>query len=190
MAFAAFSATKSKTGGALIVKQSRDHDTLFALFKQVNFDQNNKKNNFDWKTPINVKMSEDELGDFLRAIRTNGESKFYHEFDGNVTTGSFRYYEIKDKEDATKPPRCGFGLSVTKGENTIKVSLSLGAAERFSEYLKFSMNKVFELGFIEDVKKDMEFQEKLKNKSKESPKPAVVASKPAPEEPSDNVPDF
>jgi hypothetical protein len=36
----------------------------------------------------------------------------------------------------------------------------------------------------------MEFQEKLKNKSKESPKPAVVASKPAPEEPSDNVPDF
>lgn len=182
MAYTVFAANKAKTGGALIVKQSsKDNSVLLTLFKQINFDQNNKKDNFDWQNSIMVKLSEDELGDFLRTLRTNSKTQFYHTFEDKVTTGSLSYFSIQDKDDASKPPRCGFGLSVTKGEQTIKVSLSLGAAERFAEYLRFSLDKAFEAGFIEDIKKEAEYMEKKAAKTNKTEK---KVEKPAVEKPS------
>ncbi len=183
MSFALFSSKKDKTGGALISKLTQDNSLLLTLFKQIDFDENNKKNNFDWQTPINVKLSDDEIGDFLRAVRTNGESKFYHTFDNNTTTGSFKFYSIEPVGE--KPGRKGYGLSVTKGEVTIKVGFSLGAAERFGEFLSFCLNKVFEAGYIEDLAKEVEFKAKAKEKKAakektvETPKsaePVVAAS--------------
>jgi hypothetical protein len=187
MSFAVFAANKSKTGGALIAKQTQDNSVLLAFFKQIDFDQNNKKNNFDFSSPINVKMSDDELGDFLRAIRTNSKSQFYHTFDNNTTTGSLGYFEIKDKADASKPPYRCFSFSVTKGEATVKVTLSLGAAERFGEYIRFSLNKSFEASFIEDLRKDAEYREKAKNKGEKSSAPAKK-EKPADPTPADDGP--
>src|SRR5579859_5328747 len=135
MSYSNWSPNAKLSGGALICKLTHDNNILFTFFKQIAFDQNNKKGNFDFKNPINVKFSEDEISDVIRAIRTNGESKFYHKFKEDVTSGSFRFYTIAAQND--KPARSGFGFSVSKGENAVKVSFSLGAAEHFSEYLKF-----------------------------------------------------
>jgi hypothetical protein len=141
---------------------------LLTLFRQINNDDNNRKNNFDYQNSIIVKLSEDEVGDFIRVVRTNGSAKFYHTFEGSVTTGSFTYYCIPSKEQG-KPDRAGFGLSVTKGDSTIKVGFSNGAAERFMEYLRFNLYKAFGASFLEDVAKDKKFRDGKQSAPKESP---------------------
>jgi hypothetical protein len=161
MSYSNWGSNAKISGGALIVKLTHDNSILFTCFKQI-ANNPDKKGNFDFKAPINIKFSDDEAADIIRAIRTNGESKFYHKFKEEITSGSFRFYTVAAVGD--KPARSGFGFSVTKGDNKIQVGFSLAAAERFSEYLKFVLNKIFESGFIDDVAKDVEF---FKNRAKE-----------------------
>ncbi len=174
MSFCVWAGNKKVSGGALIAKLTTDNDLMLSLFLQV-ADNPSKKGNFDMQNPVNVKLTEDELGDFIRAINTNGEAKFYHTFESNVTTGGFRYYEVGDGDQK----RRGFGLSVTKGEKTVKVGLSLGAAERFGEYLKFCLNKAFESSYQEDLVRETEYQKNRASKVQTKESPAKESGKKA-----------
>lgn len=165
MSYSTWSPNQKITGGALIAKLTYDNSLFIQFFKQV-ANNPDKKNNFDFKNAINIKFSEDEIGDLIRAVRTNGASKFYHTFKDEKTTGSFSFYEIQG--EGGKPGRQGFGFTVNKGDATIKVGFSLGAAERFSEFLKFCLNKSFEFGYIDDLAKDKEYREKNKDRKTET----------------------
>jgi len=152
------------SGGALIVKLTYENSFLFQFIPQV-ANGANKKENFNFKDSIFVKFSDDEVGDLLRAIRTNSESKFYHTFKETSTTGSLTHYSIKD--DKGNVVKTGFGISVKQGDKSIKVGIGLGAAEKLSEYLKFGLTKVFENSYQEQLKKDKEFAASKKSSQKQ-----------------------
>lgn len=188
MSFAVWAGTKKVTGGALIAKLGRDNALFLSLFPQI-ADLPEKRGNYDMKNPIHLKLTDDELGGILRSIRTEGTTSFYHTFDGAVTTGSFRYYKVGEGKETKQ----GFGLSVTKGEKTVKVGFSLGAAERFSEYIKYCLNYAFQGSHAEDIEKEKEYQEKVKasqQKPKTEAKPkAKVKEEKVEEKPAEVEPD-
>ena len=84
------------TGGAMFASfNSKDGAIFIKMLKQI-ANNANKKNNFDGKNPLNIKLSQDEAADFIRAVRMNGESKFYHKFNADTSSGTFKYYTIPE----------------------------------------------------------------------------------------------
>ena len=184
-----YSPTNKVSGGALFASwNSKDGSIYFKLLKQI-ANNPDKKGNFDGKNPLNIKLSQDEAADIIRAIRTNSKSKFYHKFDSAVTTGEFSFYTIP--ASGQYPERNGFGLSVKKTvegkETVIKVGFTAGSAERLSLFLKNALVHIFDAEYSQDLKEAKEYNEK-----KAASKPAAKESEPEPEgdgiPPSDDVP--
>jgi hypothetical protein len=154
-----YSPNAKLTGGCLFASfNSKDGAVYLKLLKQV-ANNPDKKGNFDGKNPLNIKLSQDEAADMIRAVRTNGEAKFYHKFDQTVTSGGFKYWVVKSTEQG-KPDRQGFGLSVKRGETEIKVSFTLGSAERFSLFLQNALTHFFDAEYSQDLKDYKESQAK------------------------------
>jgi len=157
-----YSPTNKVNGGALFASwNSKEGSVYFRVLKQI-ANNPDKKGNFDGKNPLNIKLSQDEAADFVRAVRTNGESKFYHKFDSAVTTGSFKHYVIPAKD--TFPARSGFGFSVKKTqdgkETEIKVGFTLASAERLSLFLQNALVHIFDAEYSQDLKDNKEYAEK------------------------------
>lgn len=180
MASSYYSPNTKVTGGALFASwNSKEGSIYFRLLKQIANNQN-KQGNFDGKNPLNVKLSQDEAADIIRAVEDRGESKFYHKFEsaaGNtVTTGTFKYYEIEGEYEGKKTLRRGFGLSVKKaaGEvvQEVKVGFTLGSAERLSIFLKLALSRIMEAEYAADIQRAKEFN------AKKTAAPKEVESKP------------
>lgn len=159
-----FSPNKSVTGGALFVtSNSKDESIYFRILKQV-ANNPNKVGNFDGANPINIKLGQDEAADIIRAVRTNGEAKFYHQFKETVTSGSFKFYTIPAKDNF--PAKSGFGLSIKRTqdgkETDAKVGFTVGSAERLSLYLQNALVRIFDCQHAQDMKEAKEYQEKKK----------------------------
>src|SRR5688572_28674535 len=91
-----FSPTVKNTGSALFTSfNSKDGAVYLKFVKQTGRDDKTKRGSFKDRKWLNFKLSQDETADSLRAIRTKEEASFYHTFEGDVTTGSFRYYEVE-----------------------------------------------------------------------------------------------
>ncbi len=172
-------------GAAFFTFNSKDGAVYVKLLKQI-ANNSDKKNNFDGKNPINVKLSQDEAADIIRAVRTNSESKFYHQFDSAKTSGSFKFYTIPAKDSF--PAKSGFGLSVKKsqesGEQEIKCGFTLASAERLSLWLHNALTHIFDAEYSQDIKDAKEYQDKKKAKlgAPEGGDTGVVQSLPATEE--------
>ena len=173
------------TGGAMFASfNSKEGNVYLKLLKQI-ANNPSKIGNFDGKNPVNLKLSQDEVADIVRAVRTNGESKFYHKFDTTVTSGGFKHWVVESTE-AGKPDRQGFGLSVkrTVGETSteIKISFTLGSAERFSLFLQNALVHIFDAEYSQDLKDYKESQDK---KSKSAPKQEIKEQEQELEEPAE-----
>lgn len=157
-----FSPTNKVTGGALFgTWNSKEGNVYLKLLRQV-ANNADKKGNFDGKNPINLKLSQDEAADFIRVVRTKAKASFYHKFNDDVTSGSFSYYELDSTDKEGKPTkRAGYGLSVKKGEQEIKVGFTLGSAERFSLFLQNALTHIMDAEYAADKK---EYLERQKNK--------------------------
>mgnify|MGYP001604109793 CR=1 FL=1 len=168
-----FSPTPKISGGALFATfNSKEGNIYWRLLKQIANNQN-KKGNFDGANPINVKLSQDEAADVIRAVRTNSTSSFYHKFDDNVTTGKFSYYELDGQDKEGKPTkRKGFGLTVKKGEKEVKIGFTLASAERLSLFLQNALTHIMDAEYAEDIKQAKEYAAKKKDSPQESPEPA------------------
>lgn len=201
MSQAFFAAKKDNSGGALIASfNSKDAGVYFKLSKQVN--NNADKKNWDFSNGINVKFTSSEAAGMVRAIRTGGEFKFYHEFKGqdgvsHVTSGRLAFYSIAATEEG-KSPRVGFGLSVKSGENTYKVGFTEDTAEHLKLYLEFALDHIFSSDYSEDKAKALEYQAKKNaeagakttggSKTKApAPKPAPVEQEPEVEAPTEEA---
>ena len=170
-----YSPTTKVSGGALFASwNSKEGSVYLRVLKQI-ANNPDKKGNFDGKNPLNIKLSQDEAADFVRSVRTNGESKFYHKFDSAVTTGSFKHYVIPAKD--TYPARSGFGFSVKKTqdgkETEIKVGFTLASAERFSLFLQNALVHIFDAEYSQDLKEAKEYNEK-----RAATKPAAASPEP------------
>jgi hypothetical protein len=176
-----YSPNSKITGGALFASfNSKDGSVYLKCLKQV-ANNPSKVGNFDGKNPLNIKLSQDEAADIVRAVRTNGESKFFHKFKEVQTSGSFKFYTIPAKD--TFPARSGFGLSVKRNDLEIKVGFSLGSAERFSLFLQNALTHIFDAEYSQDLKDAKEY---LAKKGEKPTEPEVQES-PAETEP---TPDF
>lgn len=172
-----FSPTSKNTGSALYVSFNSKEGNVFLKFvKQTSWDDKTKRGSFKDGKWLNFKLSQDETADLLRAIRNSGECSFYHTFEGNSTTGSFRYYEVE--RDGKK--KSGFGLTVKKDSDEFKVGFTLGSAERLSEYLKFALDHIFSADYAADKKQSEEYAKNKEAKSKENPK-SETKSTPTPD---------
>ncbi len=179
-----FSPNNKISGGALFASwNSKDGSVYLKLLKQI-ANNPDKKGNFDGKNPINIKFGQDEVADIIRAVRTNGESKFFHSFNDVKTSGSFKYYTVKST-DPKWPDRQGFGFSVKKGEQEIKVGFTLGSAVRFSLFLQNALVHIFDAEYAQDLKDYKESQAKKKDKQPESEPEQETEPKAEPENPPD-----
>lgn len=163
-----FSPTQKISGGALFATwNSKEGNVYLRLLKQI-ANNPDKKGNFDGKNPLNIKLSQDEVADIVRAVRTSGESRFFHKFDTTTTSGAFKYYTIKATEPG-KSDRQGFGLSVKRvnGDQNleIKVGFNLGSAERFSLFLQNALVHIMNSEYSQDLKDYKESQLKKNNKA-------------------------
>lgn len=161
------------SGGALFASwNSKDGSIYLKVIKQI-ANNPNKIGNFDGKNPINVKLSQDEAADIIRAIRTNGESKFFHKFENDTCTGKFNYYEL-DGQNGAK--RKGFGLTVKKNDKEIKMGFTLGSTERLSLFLQNALVHIFDAEYSEDLKKYKEAKAKVGTVNKiENPEESETA---------------
>lgn len=145
-------------GGALFASfNSKDGSVYFKVLKQI-ANNPDKKNNFDGKNPINVKLSQDEAADIIRAIRTNSSCNFFHKFNDVVTTLKFTYYETEGN-----PPRRGFGATIKKDDTEVKIGFTLGSAERLSLFLQNALVHIFDAEYSQDLKEAKEYREKNKS---------------------------
>lgn len=145
-----YSANSKKSGGALFVSfNSKDGSGFFKLLQQTGWDAQAKKGSFAGGNTINIKLSQDEMGSFIQAVRTKGRFNFYHSFGNESTTGTFSYYN--KKLDNNKEIE-GFGLTIKKDNLEIKVGFSLGGAERLAEYFKFVFTHIFSAIYAADKK--------------------------------------
>ena len=169
-----FSGNKTNTGGAMFVTfNSKDQAVYCKIVKQVSWNDQTSKPSFTGGAVINLKLSPDEAGEFIHAVSGHTSCKFYHSFGTEVSSGSFSHWTKeftgKDGKPATSQ---GFGLSVKKGEVNVKIGLSLGSAERLSQYLQFALNHMFSAIYAQDKK---EFEEYMSKKDAE--KAATVQAK-------------
>lgn len=169
-----YSPNSKLTGGCLFASfNSKDGAIYLKLLKQI-ANNPDKKGNFDGKNPLSIKLSQDEAADIIRAVRTNGESKFFHKFNNDTTSGTFKHYTIKATEP-NKPDRAGFGLSVKRvGANgqEVKVGFTLGSAERFSLFLQNALTHFFDAEYSQDLKDYKESQaKKATNQKQEKSEP-------------------
>jgi len=157
------------SGGALFASfNSKDGAIYLKLLKQI-ANNPDKKGNFDGKNPLNIKLSQDEAADIIRAIRLNGEAKFFHKFNNDSTSGVFKYYTIKST-DPKFPDRHGFGLSVKRTggiTQEVKIGFTLASAERFSLFLQNALVHIFDAEYSQDLKDYKESQAKKQSTPKE-----------------------
>lgn len=147
-----YSPNSKLTGGALFVSfNSKEGHAYFKLLRQI-ANNPNKKGNYDGNNPVNVKLSTDEAAGIIDAVRNNGEYSFYHDFNGNVTSGRFAFYSIQPKTPKDKP-KTGYGLTVNKGDVEIKIGFNRGSAERLAQYLEFALDHIFSADYQADKKK-------------------------------------
>ena len=183
-----FSPNQKITGGAAFFSfNSKEGSVYIKLLKQIAMNAD-KKGNFDGGNPINIKLGQDEIADIIRAVRQNGESKFFHSFNETKTSGSFKFYTIPAKDSF--PAKSGFGLSVKKSQNgneiEIKVGFTLASAERLSLYLKNALTHIFDAEYSQDIKDAKEYQDKKRSSAPvaENGNTGVAASAPQDDEPS------
>lgn len=189
-----FSPTAKVTGGALFATfNSKEGSIYFKLIKQI-ANNADKKGNFDGKNPLNLKLTQDEAADIIRAIRERGEAKFYHTFKETKTVGSFRHYEIDRGAEGKKT---GFGLSVKKTEGDqsleIKVGFNPGSAERLSLFLQNALVHCFDAEYSQDLKDAKEYADKKAAKpaaAKEEYIPKETENKPPPAKQEEEDDDF
>ena len=103
------------------------------------------KGEYDWGNAVNVKLDVGEIGGFIRALRSDGEFLFIHDFEGNKTTGGVKFY-------TTQNGNKGFGFSVKKGDKTIKVPVPVGDGELILEYFRFALDHIFSADYALDKK--------------------------------------
>ncbi len=192
MPSAFFSPNNKITGGALFASfNSKDANIYFGVFPQI-ANNESKKDNFDFKAGINVKFSQDEAGDIIQAVRNKSIASYYHNFEGDVTKGSFKYFNAPSK-DPKFPDKVGFGFSVDKNGKQIKVAFTLGSAERLSHYLSFALEHINSAIYSVDVAKNKEYTKtKAANETKPAAEKPASEPKPVPsEDPVDNdITDF
>lgn len=180
-----YSGTKSGSGGALFVSfNSKDQSVFFRVIKQTGWNDQTSKPTFAGGATFSIKLTSDEVGDFIHAINGHDGCKFYHKFNEDVTVGNFSYYDKEYQGKDGKPHNTrGFGLTVKREKpgNPLlesKIGFSLGSAERLSQYLQFALQRINEAIYAQDKK---EAEEYLKKKDATN-KPKVVAKKEPPKE--------
>lgn len=137
------------TGAALFVSfNSKDGAIYFKLQRQTGWNTTTKKGSFKGGASTNLKMSQDEAGAIINAIRTRGATKFYHQFGDSVTSGQFTYFKVGEPPQEKR----GFGLTISKAEEKFKIGFTEGSAERLMEYLRFALSHIFSAIYSADKK--------------------------------------
>lgn len=171
---------KISGGAAFFSFNSKDGCVYLKLLKQI-ANNPDRKGNFDGANPVNIKLSQDEVADIIRAVRTNSESKFFHKFDATTASGSFKYYTIPAKD--AFPAKNGYGLSVKKNQEgkdfEIKCGFTLASAERLSLWLQNALTHIFDAEYSQDLK---DFKERQEKKKSEPIAPEITESTPQSEE--------
>jgi hypothetical protein len=89
---------------------------------------------------ISVKLSAFECGAIINSIESFTEASMFHTFNDSVTTIGFTPWVKKD-EKGTK----AFGLKIIKNKTiTFKMPIEYGEAVVIREFLKNSLNKIFD----------------------------------------------
>jgi hypothetical protein len=113
-----------------------------SAIQQASWNENTKTGSFseNAKNPeknINFKLTENEIGGMIYAIRNYSDFSAFHTFDENKTQITFKPYT---KQNDTK----AFSFSVSRnGNQKFGIGIELSEAETLSEFLKFTLNQIY-----------------------------------------------
>ena len=174
-----YSANKTCTLGSMDLSfNSKDGSVYLKMAPQKAYhDERKAKGEYDWPNAVNVKLDTGEVGALIRALRTDGEFTFIHDFEGNKTSGSCKFY----KNEKGGRTYYGFGFSVKKGDREVKVPIGLGDGELIMEYLRFALDHIFSADYAVDKKY---WEDRAKNN-----KPEVSTTVPEVDSPDAGVPE-
>ena len=166
-------------GAACSFYLNKSDESFFAtLVKQATWDEKKRRATFDKKSQIVVKLSKQEVADFIHAIEQRDSLSAYHQSRDNITKFNFTFSEKNDKS--------GFYFSVTqepKDDSTQKASISVplyvNEACLLLKHLEFLLGQFFEL---EDAKYEAKQQE-YKAQQANVPPPAAADAGQAEEDP-------
>ena len=120
-----------------------DEKTLYvSAIQQASWNENTKTGSFSENTKIsekniNVKLNENEIGGLLYSIRQYKDFSAFHTFEENKTQISFKPYTKQNGSEA-------FSFSISRnGNQKFGIGVELGEAEALSEFLKFTLNIIF-----------------------------------------------
>lgn len=182
-----YSARKTGDGGAMFINvAAADGVCYLKLVKQTGWNEQTNNGSFQGGDTINFQLSQDEMAEISRVVRSKGIASLYHKSpDGVNTTARFNYYK-QPNQDPAKPAREGFGLTVKKGDIEIKLGLSLGSAYRLALLMENFLNRIFNDEVAKDVQEQINYRNSKSNnapamQSKQTQSaPKKMVSKPAP----------
>ena len=183
----------SKNAGAAFTfsigsDKKNDEPTLFiSAIAQHSWNADKKIGSFsgnanDKEKTVNVKLNLNECGEILSAIRNRYEYSTFHSFEENSTTIKFTPWNKSVKISKYDPESKGykdakievpaFGVSISKSKgHTFKIPLDAGETEVLSEYLKFLLQKLFEVRTTRQREAFLSRQEGGNNKPTKQSKP-------------------
>lgn len=148
MNFSLYKPNSKVTGCAVQFKlnenQKNEKNVFVSAIQQASWNEVTKNGSFseNAKNPekqTSIKLSVNEIGGLLHAIRTYNEQGFsaFHSYEDNKTQISFKPYQKKDGTQA-------FSFSINKnGNQKYGIGIELGEAEALSEFLKFCLNQIY-----------------------------------------------
>jgi hypothetical protein len=167
-------------GAACSFYLNKSDESFFAtILKQATWDDKKRRATFDKKSQIVVKLSKQEVADFIHAIESKASLSAYHQSRDNITKFNFTFSEKNDKS--------GFYFSVTqepKDDSTQKASISVplytNEACLLHKHLEFLLGQFFEL---EDAKYEIKQQEYKAQQADQSHAPPQAVEGQAEEDP-------
>jgi hypothetical protein len=148
MNFSLYKPNSKVTGCAFQFKlgqtKNGEKTVYVSAVQQSSWNENTKTGSFsdNAKNPektLNIKLSVNELGGFIHAIRQYTDFSAFHTFEDNKTQISFKPYTKKD-DAQTK----AFSFSISRnGNQKFGIGIELAEAESLSEFFKFALSQIF-----------------------------------------------
>lgn len=149
---------------------SKDASVYLKMAPQIAYHADRRaKGEYNWKEAVVIKLDTNEVGGIIRALRTDGEFSFIHDFEGNKTTGSVKYF-------TTAKGTKGFGLSIKRGDKEVKCPIPVGGGEFLLEYLRFALDHIFSADYAADKKFFEALAAKKEKTAEKSPEPEPETS--------------
>ena len=137
---------------------SKDQSFFVEIVKQTSWNPEKKIGSFIGGAKICTKLSMNEVGGMLLAVKNKSDYKTIHKTNERTLQIGFTPYHVDNKETGEKQVYKGFGLSLfVNKDESYRIGFSPGELEILTRYLGFGLDHCFSAIYAEDKRKSEEY---------------------------------